>query len=347
MQEDKVQPHTPSTNHNILILGGFGMLGTDMYEALSKETRYTLLVTRYDSATLDITNQQALTDTFEKHRPAWIINCAAYTAVDQAEDEPKKAMEINGYALEKIARAAKAIGAKVMHFSTDYVFDGRKPLEKDARQDTPLTKGGWGDLGMEESSPGYKENDPKNPLSVYGKSKTLGEDLLMNTYPEGSFIIRTSWLYGEHGKNFVHTILRLARERDELRIVNDQHGSPTWTRHLALAVRDYFILPSLSEQEGGKENVGSVGFGIWDLGFPQSGIYHLPNSLSCTWYEFAREIVERSGLKTKVIPISTAEYPTKATRPKNSILLNTKLPLLPTWQQALSEFLASSQGAEH
>lgn len=285
----------------ILLLGGYGMLGTDMYRVLADNGKFEVL--RPSSAELNITGPKAIHEALDTHKPQWVINCAAYTAVDLAEDEPEKAMAINATALEGLGKAACAIGSKVIHFSTDYVFDGEK-------------------------SGGYNEEGPKNPLGAYGKSKSMGEDLLRKTHPDGSFIIRTAWLYGHHGKNFVATMLRLANDRPEIRVVNDQTGCPTWTRHVAQGVLENFIQPSPQPPAFSLQ--------------PAPGIYHLVNSGSCTWYDFAMEIMRQAGLSTKVTPITTEEYPTKAVRPKSSILLNTKLPPLPAWQEGLRGYFSTT-----
>lgn len=276
------------------------MLGTDIYQVLTA-SKGDGTILRFSSSDLDITDGNAVQEAFEKHRPNWVINCAAYTAVDLAEDEPEKATAINGTALEGIGKAARVVGAKVIHFSTDYVFDG-------------------------ENAMGYQEDDRKNPLGIYGRSKGQGEDLLFEGHPEGSYVIRTAWLYGHHGKNFVKTILRLAAEKPEIRVVSDQTGCPTWTRHVAHAVLRGFLQPNL---ESAAHN-------------PPPGIFHLVNSGSCTWYDFAVEIMRQAGLSTKVTPITTEEYPTKAVRPKSSILLNTKLPPLPAWQEGLRGYFSTT-----
>ncbi len=284
----------------ILLLGGYGMLGTDMYEILTS-SEGTHEVLRFSSSDLDITDVEALREAFMRHRPDWVINCAAYTAVELAEDELEKATAINSTALEGIGKAAREVGAKVIHFSTDYVFDG-------------------------DNAMGYQEDDRKNPLGAYGRSKSLGEDLLFRTHPEGSYVIRTAWLYGHHGKNFVKTMLRLAAEKPEIRVVSDQTGCPTWTWDLAQAVRENFFQPSPHRTTH----------------TPSPGIFHLVNSLSCTWYDFAVEIMRQAGLSTRVTPITSEGYPTKAVRPKSSILLNTKLPSLPTWQEGLRGYFSTT-----
>lgn len=290
----------------ILLLGGYGMLGTDLYDVLGE----TLVrdsghkggwedaeVLRFSSSDLDITDSNAVREAFVKQRPAWVINCAAYTAVDKAEDEPDRAAAVNAYAVEHIGRAAREVGARVLHFSTDYVFDGTQ-------------------------AEGYTETDRKHPLGSYGLSKSQGEDVLLESNPGSSSVIRTAWLYGRHRKNFVTTIRRLASEKSEIRVVADQRGCPTWTRHLALSTLDL-----LHDIETGRQQ--------------QAPVFHLTNAGSCTWYDFAREILRLSGSNTPVIPIPTAEYPTRATRPASSILRNTLRPALPPWQDALSEFLST------
>ncbi len=201
---------------------------------------------------------------------------------------------MNEIGARNIAEACAKHGVALIHFSTDYVFDGGKKT-------------------------GYKEGDIPRPLSVYGESKLAGEKAV--AYAMGGapyYVVRTSWLYGPNGKNFVATITRLLNEKPELKVVNDQFGSPTYTMDLALAVLQNFIFP--------RELLAS-------------GIYHLTNSGTTTWYEFAKEIATLKKSETPVIPIATEDYPLPAKRPQHSTLINTKLPKLRDWKAGLEHFL--------
>jgi dTDP-4-dehydrorhamnose reductase len=259
---------------------------------------------------LDLTNVDAIRSVIRESKPDLIINPAAYTAVDKAESESELAYAINATAPQVMAEEAARLGSALIHFSTDYVYDGRK------------------------SEP-YVELDVVNPQSVYGKSKLAGEDAI-RAIGLPHLILRTSWVYGTYGKNFLKTILRLASEKEELRIVADQIGAPTSSVSIATG------LTQLIEQWDGE----------------QSGIYHFTNTGSTSWYGFACEIVQQyaalhqsNGLKVDVEnikPLTTAEYPTPASRPANSCLDNTKLKqtfgiVLPTWpvglQQVMSAYL--------
>ncbi|HPO47014.1 MAG TPA: dTDP-4-dehydrorhamnose reductase, partial [Spirochaetota bacterium] len=232
---------------------------------------------------------------------SWIINCSAYTAVDRAEDEPERAFEINARGVGSLARIAHEKGARLVHISTDYVFDG------------------------ERGEP-YNEDDSTRPTSVYGKSKLMGEEEILKTHP-GHFIIRTAWLYGKNGPNFVYTMLRLFNERDEVRVVNDQRGSPTFALDLARAIIKIAVDDS-----------------------HKYGIYHYTNEGVISWYDFACEIyrLAREYALTKrdvkIIPITSEEYPTRAIRPKDSSLSKEKIKRelgveCRNWKEALEEFL--------
>jgi dTDP-4-dehydrorhamnose reductase len=239
---------------------------------------------------IDITDKKEVYQKIALLKPEIVINAAAYTAVDDCQTNKELAMAVNGYALEYLAKACKDCRAILVHYSTDYVFDGKNPS-------------------------GYKEDDrPGIPVNVYGQSKLLGEELLMKN-TDKFYLLRTAWLYGKNGKNFPKTILHLAKERDTLRVVNDQHGSPTYT--LDLAKKTKAILEA------------SMPFGI----------YHTTNSGHCTWYELAKKVFELSKIKIKVEPITSKEFPTPAKRPKYSILINTKLPPMRSWEEALKEYL--------
>jgi dTDP-4-dehydrorhamnose reductase len=270
----------------ILLLGANGMLGKELQIAFADQT-----VISWDFAELDITQRAMVLEKIPIPEPSIIINAAAYTAVDQCETQEEIATRVNGDAVGYLAEAATSLNIPIVHFSTDYVFAGDVSL-------------------------GYAEDAPRKPLNAYGRSKAVGEERLEQsgaTY----YLIRTSWLYGKHGKNFVDTMLRLADEKEELRVVNDQHGKPTFARDLAQAV---VRLTSDTRP---------------------SGIYHITNEGETTWYDFAKKILELAGKKTPVVPISSKEFPTPAKRPATSSLINTKLPPMRKWDAALSEYLST------
>lgn len=269
----------------VLLIGAKGMLGTDLQAAFA-DTELTAL----DHTELDITDAGVVAERLAAERPEVVINAAAYTAVDQAESEREQAFLVNETGVGNIAAAAKDMGATMVHYSTDYVFAG-------------------------DNVSGYAEDDePGPPVNAYGESKLAGERALEESGCT-FFLLRTAWLYGAAGKNFVATMLRLAGGRDELNVVNDQHGSPTYTVDVAQATR--VILD----------------------GDYAPGIYHTVNAGTATWYEFAQEIFKLAGKKMTVNPITTAEYPLPAKRPAYSILKNTRGPALRPWQEAIAAYI--------
>jgi dTDP-4-dehydrorhamnose reductase len=263
---------------------------------------------------LDLTDIERVRAEIRKIRPSIVVNTAAYTAVDQAESEPEVAMKINSEAPAVMAEEAKRLGALFITYSTDYVFDGKKAAP-------------------------YNEGDPTAPLNVYGASKLSGEQAVEAV--DGNYLIfRTSWVYGARGKNFLKTILKLAAERPELRIVDDQIGAPTWSRDLADATRK--IIEQLAAQSS------SARISIGEVLGDRRGIYHMTAAGSVSWCGFAAAIVEEMGKRNsskgnlaKVVPIPTSEYPTPAARPQNSRLCNEKLKnafgvTLPHWLTSLT-----------
>lgn len=277
---------------NMLILGAKGMLAQDLAKVFQREK--TVLWDRED---LDITDEKMLMEKIGNLKPKIIINSAAFTDVDKAEEEKELAFKINSAAVGYLVEIAKKIGATLFHFSTDYVFDGNK---KD----------------------GYREDDiPQNPLSVYGQSKLGGERRIFQEEGLKYYLVRTSWLFGPSTenrfqyKNFVNTILNLVREKDVVKIVDDQFGKPAYTLDVAKGVK------GLVEKKSA------------------FGIYHLVNEPSTNWYNFTEKIIEIAGLKTKVIPCKTEEFLRPAKRPKYSILLNTRFPKLRNWEEALRDYL--------
>ena len=274
----------------ILLFGSEGMLGHALADVFSDEELISL--TRSD---VDITREHEVEKIIEDNLPDLIINSAAFTDVDGAESNRDLALAINGDGVGYIARAAEAVGATCVHYSTDYIFNGSKHE------------------GYDEHSNEYE------PLNVYGESKLLGEQLLQE-YCSRFYVIRTSWLFGPHGKNFATTMLQLGKDRDSLKVVNDQHGRPTYTVDLAQATKE------LVDDKAAH------------------GIYHLTNGTdtsSITWYEFAHEIFHQAGLEVTLSPCTSDEYPRPAKRPEYSVLLNTKRPPLRDWRAALQEYIAT------
>jgi len=271
----------------LLIVGADGQLGTDMARLLAPLAAV-MAVTFHD---LDITDWPILKQAVESAHPDVVINCAAYTAVDRAETEPDAAYRVNVLGARNVAQAARRVGARVVYFSTDYVFDGM-------------------------ATEPYDEDAPTGPLSVYGRTKLQGEQATREANPD-HLILRLAWLYGSTGHNFVRTVLRLAQEKDELRIVDDQVGSPTFTEDV---VHQLWALL----QDGA------------------SGTYHCVNAGQASWYEFASQIVRLSGNVASVVPINSADYPTAARRPAFSALSDHHLEvehlnIMRPWQDALQD----------
>jgi dTDP-4-dehydrorhamnose reductase len=269
----------------VLITGAQGQVGRSLIKVLTGHS-----VTAYSKNELDITHAAEISAALEKSAPDVVINAAAYTAVDEAESRPVVAYEINENGPLALAIATASREIPLVHFSTDYVFDGK-------------------------ASAPYFEDAPTNPQSVYAKSKLAGEIAVMNNNPD-HYIIRTAWVYHEVGKNFPNTILSLAN-KPEVRVVNDQTGSPTYAPHLAEAVI------KLIEK------------------WPSPGVYHLAGSGQTTWYELTRALYKRMGIHTPVIPVSTSEFPRPAKRPSYAVLGSSKLPdiALPPWEHGLDEFV--------
>ena len=279
----------------ILLTGAAGQLGVELARLLPAHGD----VTATDRAQLDLTDVDAIVRAVRGLRPRLIVNAAGYTAVDQAEREPAVADAVNARAPAILAEEAKRLGALLVHYSTDYVFDGRAV------------------------SP-YAEDAPASPVNAYGHSKLRGEEAIA-AIGGANLVFRTSWIYGLHGQNFLVTIRRLASERDELRIVADQHGVPNWGRALAEATS------------------AIVGRGLSALA-ERSGTYHMSAQGSTTWFEFARTIVGPVE-RPRVVPIATAEYPTLAKRPAYAVLATRKLEecfgiVLPDWRESLAQCLA-------
>lgn len=294
---------------NILLLGKSGMLGSLMLKLLAGDKDFEVFA--YDHH-LDITDTDALVKVFSEVKPSFVLNCAAYTAVDDCEKNAESAMKVNALAVCEIAKLCKIHNSILIHFSTDYVFDGENPT-------------------------GYKEDDTPNPLNVYGKSKLEGEKLIIANM-EKYYIVRTSWLFGPNGKNFVDTIIEFGKTKPVVDVVYDQIGSPTYTKDLAEAVIENFIEPSLKEDDKHEHSLSGQGMpGGGDV-LP-FGIYHVTNSGTCRFCDFAEEIFRILGREVTVNKISSEKFNRPAKRPKCSILLNTKLQPLRPWQEGLKHYL--------
>lgn len=279
----------------IMVVGSRGMLGTDLMQALASSAPL-----GFDLPEFDITDPRQCHERVKDFGPDVIIDAAALTNVDYCESHEEEALLINGQGTANLAAAAHATSALLVYYSTDYVFDGTK-------------------------EDGYEEEDPPNPLNVYGKSKLRGEEFVRALCPE-HLILRTSWLFGCNGKNFIRTIVSAARQGRPLRVVDDQRGSPTYTRDLAAR--------TLEMVEAGCRST-----------------YHVTNSGWCTWYELARRSVEWAGVAAaSVEPVKTCRYPVPAPRPACSILTNTRLmragfPPMRPWQEAVRDFISACLSA--
>lgn len=275
----------------VLVTGATGQLGWAVMKELEKrgiDCRGT------GSKDLDITDRDAVMQYIEMYRPDAVIHCAAYTAVDKAEDEPEICRKVNADGTSYIAEACKMVDAKMIYISTDYVFgdDGDQPHEVD---------------------------DPPHPLNVYGQTKWEGEEAVRRILKK-YFIVRISWVFGEHGNNFVKTMLCLGKTRKEISVVADQFGAPTYTADLAPLLCDMILTEKY-------------------------GTYHACNSGCCSWAELAREIFKEAKMNVKVIPIRTEEYPVKARRPKNSrmstyMLMNNGFGILEDWKFAIKTYFS-------
>lgn len=279
---------------NILVTGCNGQLGSEV-RVLPKNIDYNFFYT--DSTDLDICDTMELEAYIAKNSIDIIINCAAYTAVDRAEDDYELANKINHLAVSNLAKVSKQRAIKLIHVSTDYVFDGNncKP---------------------------YVETDSTEPNSIYGTTKLAGEIAMKNIAPKNSIIMRTSWVYSSYGNNFLKTMLNLGRERDNLSVVFDQIGTPTYARDLAQAILD--VIPFLNDQ--------------------QVELYHYSNEGVISWYDFAKEIMVLAEIDCDVKPIESKDYPTRAARPHYSVLNKAKFKDkynldIPYWKDSLSKCL--------
>lgn len=276
----------------VLVTGANGQLGNSIRLLAENHPGYNFLFTDVD--TLDITNPAAVRGMIKDNQVDFVLNCAAYTAVEKAEEDEALCRRINAFAVGVLGKAAHEAGAKMIHVSTDYVFSGT-------------------------SYRPYVETDVTCPVSAYGRTKLAGEEILQEVCPD-AVIIRTAWLYSEFGSNFVKTVLRLGKERDQLGFVFDQIGTPTYAGDLAAAI--------LAVVTADERNAFV------------SGIYHFSNEGVCSWYDFTVKILQIAGIDCRVLPIETKDYPTKAVRPPYSVLNKKKIKTtygitIPYWEESL------------
>jgi dTDP-4-dehydrorhamnose reductase len=277
----------------ILITGAKGQLGSELKVVSKNYYGYDFVFTDIDS--LDITSYEQTSEFIKQSKPDWIINCAAYNLVDKAETEPDQALLVNGTAVKNITEVIRGSECRFIHVSSDYVYDG-------------------------QSNVPYNEDDQANPLSAYGRSKLEGEKHAL--LHQGSMIIRTSWLYSSFGNNFVKTILRHSAEKESLRVVFDQTGTPTYAADLAGAI------------------VSIISGVIRNQIAMNSGIYNYSNEGVCTWYDFACEIIKEASLTCRILPVLTKDYPQTAKRPAYSVMDKTKIKenyglSIPHWRTSL------------
>ena len=290
----------------ILLTGKTGQIGEELNNIIGDLGNLIAV----DKEQLDLSKPNSIEPVILDIKPDIIINSAAYTAVDKAEEEPDLAMTVNAVAPGLLAKAARKVGAGLIHYSTDYVFDGCSEIP-------------------------YKEEDPPNPLNVYGKTKLAGEKAIAEVGVP-FLIIRTSWVYSLHGKNFLRTIKKLAEEKDTIQVIEDQIGAPTWARSIALKTHQ-IIKQCLNKKwlETKESNL--------------SGIFHVTSQGKTSWHGFAREVLNmyNTSQNIKLIAIPTSDYPTPAVRPPNSLLNNEKIQKvfsidMPYWEDALKDCMNSN-----
>ena len=274
----------------VLVTGTKGQLGYDVVNEMEKRGHTAIAV---DIEEMDITDAVSVEKVITEAEVDAVIHCAAYTAVDVAEDNVELCRRVNAEGTENIAKVCKKLDLKMIYISTDYVFDG-------------------------EGERPWEPDDERHPLNVYGQTKYEGE-LAVEKYLEKYFIVRIAWVFGVNGKNFIKTMLKLSETHEELNVVDDQVGSPTYTYDLAV------LLVDMAESD-------------------KYGRYHATNEGLCTWYQFAKEIFRQAGVEVKVNPVTSDMFPAKAKRPKNSRMSKEKLDVngfhrLPTWQNALERYL--------
>jgi len=306
----------------VLITGSNGMLGVDLSWELNKD--YEVIGVDFvmrlpyrevtDFYKLDITDRNSTAYVIKKARPDIVVHAAAYTDVDECELNPKKAYKVNSEGTKNVALACKAADVPLIYISTDFVFDGKKKKP-------------------------YKETDKANPLSIYGDSKLKGEETIRDILKK-YFILRTSWLYGKHGKNFVNTIIAKAKKEKMLKVVDDQAGSPTYTKDLAKAIHVLLnkVLSLFDVHRRDDMSFSTTTPQRW------ARVYHVSNSGSVSWFDYTKEILKLAKLKTKVIPISSKELARPAKRPAMSVLDNSKFAKftgykMRNWREALKEYV--------
>lgn len=306
-------------NPVILVTGANGQLGRELRELAQYHDNYAFLFASREE--LPIQDEAKVLEYFSKHQPAFCVNCAAYTAVDKAENDKETAFAVNATATGNLAAACKAHNTKFIHISTDYVFDGQSPVP-------------------------YKEDAPVNPISVYGESKLKGEQLCLERNPD-AIIIRTAWVYSSYGHNFVKTMLRLMSERSSINVVNDQVGAPTYAADLANCIMHIISVgapdtrhatPETQNPEPPSAHPALIA-GRW-----MPGIYHYSNRGRISWYDFAVAIKEMTHSNCIVNPIPSSQYPTPAKRPSFSLLDTHKIAEtyhceIPDWKDGLERCL--------
>ncbi|WP_448207529.1 dTDP-4-dehydrorhamnose reductase [Azospirillum sp. sgz302134] len=286
-----------ASTRTVLVFGAGGQVGFELMRAAWAPGLRPVGLTRAEG---DVTDPKAVAKAFDAHRPALVVNASAYTAVDKAESEPQQAFAVNWSGPANLARACAAAGLPLVHISTDYVFDGSSKAEP------------------------WREDDPVAPQGVYAESKLAGEEAVRELLPD-HVILRTAWVFGAHGHNFVKTMLRLARERDTLRVVADQRGCPTPAADIAAAIATIArarLVPS--QTDSGQTDSGQTDGNRWT-----PGVFHYAGAPATTWHGFAERIVERAagriGRRPIVQAITTADFPTPARRPANSVLDTTRI----------------------
>lgn len=297
----------------ILVTGVNGQLGYDVVRELDKRGYEAIGV---DREVMNLTNSEEIRRVLNDISPDGVIHCAAYTAVDAAEDNIELCERVNALAVKDIAKCAKYLDIPMIYISTDYVFNGMKGINQNNVDEVAYT---IEDNNIcKECYLEYTEDDKVNPINVYGRTKYEGE-MYVRDILDKHYIVRISWVFGENGNNFIDTMLRLSKDRDELNVIDDQVGSPTYTKDLAP------LLVDMLESD-------------------RYGTYHATNDGYCSWYEFAKEIFDVAGVDIKVNPITTDMYPTKAKRPFNSKMSKEKLKnnnfrILRSWKSAVKDYI--------
>lgn len=302
----------------VLVTGVNGQLGYDVVKEIKKRGHEAIGV---DREHMDLTIPSQIKNCILEVKPEAIIHCAAYTSVDAAEENEALCRQINAYATREIALYAKELDVPMIYISTDYVFDGMKGVEKNEYIDEIAYKSEE-HIKLDKSKYiEYMEDDRVNPINIYGKTKLEGENYVKEILDK-YYIVRISWVFGENGNNFIDTMLKLSKDRERLNVVDDQVGSPTYTKDLAP------LLVDMIETD-------------------KYGTYHATNEGFCSWYDFAQEIFELCNIDVKVNPILTSQFPTKAKRPLNSKmskakLISNELKVLRSWKEGVRDYISNS-----